>query len=311
MGRVSAECGWLRVSGLAKRFGAVRAVDDLSFAVGPGSVTGFLGPNGAGKTTTLRMLLGLVRPTAGTATISGCRYAELPDPNGHVGVVLEAGSFHPGRSGRQHLRIYCMVNGYPDSRADEVLERVGLSEAAGRKAREYSLGMRQRLGLATALLGDPQVLVLDEPANGLDPQGIAWMRRLLRGFAEQGRTVLVSSHVLTEMQQLADRVVIISNGRLARQGSLAELSSSRERAVLVRTADADRLVAALRRREADVERVADGTIRTRGLTPAEVGHLAFTERVELHELTSEGRDLEDVFLSLTENVAEQVRPEGA
>lgn len=299
--------GRIEVSGLTKRFGAVTVVDGLDFTVEPGSVTGFLGPNGAGKTTTLRMLLGLVNPTAGTATIGGCRYVELPAPNDHVGAVLEAASFHPGRSGRDHLRVYATVNGYPDSRADELLGLVGLSEAAGRAVKGYSLGMRQRLGLATALLGDPQALVLDEPANGLDPQGIAWMRRMLRAFADEGRTVLASSHVLTEMQQLADHIVIIHDGRLVRQGSLAQLSTARGQAVSVRTPHADALVAALQRsrpsQDVSVERPGEGEVRVRGLTPAEVGHAAFVEGIELHELMGEGNDLEDVFFALTEDAA--------
>jgi ABC-2 type transport system ATP-binding protein len=216
--------GLIVVKDLTKSFGSVRAVDDLSFTVEPGTVTGFLGPNGAGKTTTLRMLLGLVRPDAGTATIGGRPYRELPAPAGVVGAALEATGFHPARSGRNHLRVYCTVNGYSDRRADDALETVGLAGAASRPVRGYSLGMRQRLALATALLGDPHVLILDEPANGLDPAGIAWMRGLLRDRADRGQTVLVSSHLLSEVQQLVDRVVIMSNGRLAGQGSLDDLA---------------------------------------------------------------------------------------
>ncbi|HET6212426.1 MAG TPA: ATP-binding cassette domain-containing protein, partial [Micromonosporaceae bacterium] len=200
--------GRIVVSGLTKAFGEVRAVDGLSFTVEPGSITGFLGPNGAGKTTTLRMLLGLVAPDAGGATIGGREYRSLPAPGQEVGAALEATGFHPARTGRNHLRVYCTINGYPAGRADETLSTVGLTDAGGRPVRGYSLGMRQRLALAQALLGDPRVLVLDEPANGLDPEGIAWMRRLLRDLARQGRTVLVSSHVLSEMQQLVDHVVI-------------------------------------------------------------------------------------------------------
>lgn len=201
------EAGRIVVSGLTKRFGSVIAVDDLSFAAEPGSVTGFLGPNGAGKTTTLRMLVGLVDPDAGGATISGRRYTTLAAPGREVGVVLEAVGFHPGRSGRNHLRAYCTACGYPLSRADEVLERTGLTGAGRRRVRGYSLGMRQRLALATALLGDPAVLILDEPANGLDPEGIAWLRNLLQDYAQQGRTVLFSTHALPEVGQLAERVV--------------------------------------------------------------------------------------------------------
>jgi len=203
----------ITIDGLNKRFGQVIAVDDLSFEVDQGTVVGFLGPNGAGKTTTLRMLLGLVTPTSGTARIDGRPYRELADPIGHVGAVLEASSFHPGRSARNHLRVVATAAGLPLVRADEVLGQVGLAEAAHRRVGGFSLGMRQRLGLATALLGDPQVLILDEPANGLDPEGVHWLRRFLRQLADQGRTVLVSSHVLAEVAQTVDQVVIIASGR--------------------------------------------------------------------------------------------------
>jgi ABC-2 type transport system ATP-binding protein len=216
--------GRIVVRGLTKTFGPVRAVDDLSFVVEPGTVTGFLGPNGAGKTTTLRMLVGLIRPDAGTATIGGRRYVDLPAPSETVGAALDTTGFHPARTGRNHLRVYCTINGYPTSGADEVLDLVGLTDAAARPVKGYSLGMRQRLALATALLGDPRVLVLDEPVNGLDPEGIVWIRGLLRDLAERGRTVLVSSHLLWEVQQLVDQVVIINGGRLVRQGDLVELS---------------------------------------------------------------------------------------
>lgn len=212
------------VSGLTKTFGSVTAVQELSFTVEPGSVTGFLGPNGAGKTTTLRMLLGLVKPDTGSATIGGHEYSTLRRPADKVGAVLESSGFHPAHTGQNHVRLYATVNGYPASRAAEVLAMVGLTDVAARRVGGYSLGMRQRLALATALLGDPSVLVLDEPANGLDPEGIVWMRRLVREFAHQGRAVLVSSHVLSEIQQLADHVVIISKGRLVKQGSLSDLT---------------------------------------------------------------------------------------
>jgi ABC-2 type transport system ATP-binding protein len=221
------EAGRITVSGLTKRFGRITAVDELSFTAAPGAVTGFLGPNGAGKTTTLRMLAGLVVPDAGAATISGHAYSRLAAPGREAGVVLEAAGFHPARTGRDHLRVYCTASGYPLRRADEVLELTGLAAAGRRKARGYSLGMRQRLALAAAFLGDPVALILDEPANGLDPEGIAWLRRLLRDFARSGRTVLYSSHVLPEVEQLADHVVIVSSGRLVRQGTLAELTGGR------------------------------------------------------------------------------------
>jgi ABC-2 type transport system ATP-binding protein len=296
--------GRIEISGLSKTFGGTRAVDSLSFAVEPGSVTGFLGPNGAGKTTTLRMLLGLVTPDAGTATIGGKRYVELRRPNDVVGAVLESSSFHPGRSGRNHLRVYCTVNGYPDRRADEVLELVGLAAAGRRATRGYSMGMRQRLGLATALLGDPYVLILDEPANGLDPPGIAWLRGLLRTLADQGRTVLVSSHVLSEVQQTADRVVIINQGRLVREGSLADLSAGQRRTVFVRSPHAERLAAALRANAADVQVSDTYELHVVGLDAAEVGHIAFAEQVELHALETERNDLEQIFFALTGMAAE-------
>jgi ABC-2 type transport system ATP-binding protein len=212
------------VDGLTKSFGSVRAVEGLSFTVEPGAVTGFLGPNGAGKTTTLRMLLGLIHPDSGTATIDGRSYSDLAQPARTVGAALDANGFHPARSGRDHLRVYCVANGFARVRVDQVLDQVGLTGAASRPVKGYSLGMRQRLALATALLGDPAVLVLDEPANGLDPEGIVWMRNLLRETADQGRTVLVSSHLLWEIQQVVDQVVILSGGRLAHQGELAGLA---------------------------------------------------------------------------------------
>jgi ABC-2 type transport system ATP-binding protein len=214
----------IEISSLTKRYGDTTAVDDLSFAAQPGTVTAFLGANGAGKTTTLRTLLGLVAPTSGSATIDGHRYAELTQPRRVVGALLEASGVHPGRTGRAHLTVVQQSAGFAPARIDEALELVGLTDAAGRKAGSYSLGMRQRLGLATAMLGDPTALVLDEPANGLDPQGIHWLRELLRGLAAQGRTVLLSSHLLAEVAQLADRVVIVDRGRLVRDATVAELA---------------------------------------------------------------------------------------
>jgi len=217
----------IAIHGLTKRFGDVVAVDDLSFAVEEGTVTGFLGPNGAGKTTTLRMLLGLVAPTSGTATIAGKAYRDLEAPFRHVGAVLEATGFHPGRRARDHLRVLSTAAGIPVARVDVVLEQVGLADAAGRRVKGFSLGMRQRLGLAAALLGDPEVLILDEPANGLDPEGVHWLRRFLRSYAADGRTVLVSSHLLAEVAQTVDEVVIIAGGRLVRQSSLTNLRCGR------------------------------------------------------------------------------------
>jgi ABC-2 type transport system ATP-binding protein len=215
----------IQISGLKKCFGAVAAVDGLSFTVRPGTVTGFLGPNGAGKTTTLRMLLGLVRPDGGSALINGVPYRDLPEPLHEVGAVLEASSFHPGRTAHAHLRIQAIAADVDPSRVEDVLSLVDLAAAAGRRIGGFSLGMRQRLGLATALLADPAILILDEPANGLDPEGVHWLRDLLRGFAAEGGTVLVSSHLLAEVAQTVDSVVIIQRGRLVTQGPIAELTA--------------------------------------------------------------------------------------
>ncbi|MGY1787275.1 ABC transporter ATP-binding protein [Geodermatophilus sp. SYSU D00698] len=290
----------VEVAGLSKTFGTVRAVSDLGFTVEPGSVTGFLGPNGAGKTTTLRMVLGLVTPDAGTATFDGVPYAALREPVRTVGAVLET-AFHPARSGRDHLRVYCRAAGLPVSRADEVLERVGLTAAGRRRAGGYSLGMRQRLALATALLGDPPVLVLDEPANGLDPEGILWLRGFLRHLAhDEGRTILVSSHLLAEVEQTADRVVIVGAGRLVRQGSIAELRAGTSGgSVLARSPEADRLAAVLTGAGIPATRGDDGLVTVTGTTTADVGARAFAAGVELHELRAETTGLEDLYFRLT------------
>jgi ABC-2 type transport system ATP-binding protein len=286
------------VVGLTKRFGTVLALDDLSFSVRPGVVTGFLGPNGAGKTTTLRCLLGLVRPTAGTVTIDGRAYRDIHDPLRTVGAALEAASFHPGRSARAHLEVMALAGGLPTSRVGEVLTLVGMTEFADRRVGGYSLGMRQRLALAQALLGDPPVLVLDEPANGLDPAGIAWLRHFLRALAGEGRTVVISSHVLSEVQQTVDDVVVIARGRLVRQGSLADLEGG-PAAVLVRTPTPALLRDAL---ASYAVTEVDGRLRVEGGTTDEVGHLAHAAGVELHELTAEANDLEKVFLRMTSEV---------
>jgi ABC-2 type transport system ATP-binding protein len=293
--------GRIVVAGLTKDFGKVRAVDDLSFTVEPGTVTGFLGPNGAGKTTTLRCLLGLVSPTRGTATIGGRRYADLPDPLRTVGAALEASSFHPGRTARNHLRVLCAAAGIPDTRADEVLELTGIKDAANRRVRGFSMGMRQRLGLAATLLGDPRVLILDEPANGLDPAGINWLREFLRYMARNsGKTVLVSSHILSEVEQTVDNVVIITRGRLKQQGSLEELLDTATRTVRVRTPEAERFAGVLTESGLRAEAGADdGLLLVHGTETAMVGNLAFTHQVELHELSSERSDLEQVFLEIT------------
>jgi ABC-2 type transport system ATP-binding protein len=297
--------GQIVVSGLTKHYKKVKAVDNLSFTVEPGRVTGFLGPNGAGKTTTLRMILNLITPTAGTATIGGRRYADLHEPLRHVGAVLEASSAHKGRTGRNTLLVACAAAGLPDSRADEALEMVGLTPAAKRKFKGYSLGMRQRLGIAQALLGDPHVLILDEPANGLDPEGIRWMRHLLRGLADQGRTILVSSHLLSEMELLADDLVIIAAGQLVRQGQVQEIvdSMSHQAQVRVRTPNVEGLTAAVKGKGGVVATKDDGLLAITGLEAAAVGAAAFAAGVELHELATERPDLEGVFLELTHEKA--------
>lgn len=296
--------GVISVEHLSKPFGPVRAVDDLSFSVGPGRVTGFLGPNGAGKTTTLRMLLGLVRPTSGSATIGGRHYAEIPQPASVVGAALEAASFHPGRTARDHLRVYAPQVGVPDRRCDEVLDIVGIRDAAKRRVGGFSLGMRQRLGLATTLLGDPRVLILDEPANGLDPEGIAWLRQFLRHLASEGRTVLVSSHVLSEVQQTVDDVVIISRGRLMHASPLAELAAMAERRVRVTAPDGPALERLVTERwpaqaGAVTTAPAGGTVELVDVPAAAVGAAAFAAGIELHELATRDVGLEDIFLKLT------------
>ncbi len=288
----------LVLQGLTKRFGSAVVVDDLTATVHPGRVTGFLGPNGAGKTTTLRMLLGLVRPTSGSATFDGQRYDELVDPTREVGALLEATGFHPGRKARDHLRVLTTAAGLPADRSDEVLALVGLTEAADRKVGAFSLGMRQRLGLAAALLGDPPVLVLDEPANGLDPQGIRWLRSFLRGLAEQGRTVLVSSHVLPEVEQTADDVLVLAHGRLLRSGTLADLQSEAGGGTAVRTPDSERLLAALTEAGLPGRSLGPQELLV-GASSAAVGELAAAHGVVLHRLAETAGGLEDVFLSLT------------
>ncbi|WP_406072640.1 ATP-binding cassette domain-containing protein [Micromonospora sp. NBC_01638] len=298
--------GQIVVSGLTKQYKSVRAVNNLSFTVAPGRVTGFLGPNGAGKTTTLRMLLNLVTPTAGTATISGSRYADLADPLRHVGAVLEASSAHKGRTGINHLRVICAAAGLPKQRADEVLALVGLTPAAKRKFKGYSLGMKQRLGIAAAMLGDPRVLILDEPANGLDPEGIRWMRGFLKNLAHEGRTVLVSSHLLSEMQLLADDVVIIAAGQLVRQGPVDQVLGSMAQGarIRVRTPQAEALITALKAQSATVDTDEQGVLLVGGVDAPTVGRAALAAGVELHELTPERPDLERVFLELTAGKAD-------
>ena len=288
----------IEVQGLSKRFGKTQAVAGLSFRVEPGTITGFLGPNGAGKSTTLRSILGLVHPDEGAATVLGVPYGALDRPLHRVGAVLEATEVHPGRSGRNHLRVQAAAAGLPASRVDEVLALVELSAAAKRRVKGYSLGMRQRLGLATALLGDPEVLVLDEPANGLDPAGIRWLRDLLRSLAGEGRTILVSSHVLAEVAQTVDRVAIIHRGALVRQATVAEVLAGAQGATRVRSPQARRLHDLL---AADGARVSElgGDVLAADLPPQRVGEIAAAAGIVLHELVVERATLEEVFLELT------------
>ena len=288
----------IEVEGLSKRFGTTQAVGGLSFRVEPGTVTGFLGPNGAGKSTTLRSVLGLVHPDAGSATVLGVPYRELDHPLHRVGAVLEASEVHPGRSGRNHLRVQAAAAGFPPSRVDEVLAHVELSNAARRRVKGYSLGMRQRLGLANALLGDPEVLVLDEPANGLDPAGIRWLRDLLRSLAAEGRTILVSSHVLSEVAQTADRVVIIHRGRLVQQAAMADVLAGASGSTRVRTPDAERFRRLLGAGGMTVSEAQGGALLVES-PPERIGELAAANGIVLHELAVEQATLEEVFLELT------------
>jgi ABC-2 type transport system ATP-binding protein len=289
------------IDGLSKRFGSVQAVRDLSFTVEAGRVTGFLGPNGAGKSTTLRILLGLVHADAGAAGFDGRRYEDLPHPSAQVGAVLEDASFHPGRSGRNHLRVLAAAGRHPPARVEEVLAQVDLTGAADRRVKGYSMGMRQRLAIAAALLGDPEVLVLDEPANGLDPPGIRWMRNLLRAEATRGRAVLVSSHLLSEVAQSVDDVVVISHGVLRGSGTLVDVLGSPEGPVTrVRSADGEQLAALLRDRGIVAEPDGSGALVARGVPPEAVGAVAAEHRVVLAELVGVSRSLEEAFFALTE-----------
>jgi len=298
--------GVISVQGLTKRFGAVVAVDALSFEVDAGSVTGFLGPNGAGKTTTLRSLLGLVKPTAGQATILGQPYVEITHPSRRVGAVLEASGYHPARRAVDHLRIAAVGAGLPPERAESALAAVGLDAAADRRVGGFSLGMRQRLGLAGALLGDPEVLILDEPANGLDPEGIHWLRGFLRSFADRGGTVLVSSHVLSEVAQTVDRVVIVARGRLVAAATLDELvDRTAAPAVQVRSEEAERLQEALIAEGAGIQHVDGDLVVVTGTTAKAVGRIAAATGIPIYEMTSDRANLEDVFLQLTSSGGER------
>jgi ABC-2 type transport system ATP-binding protein len=297
---VSDQGGRVTVHELSKRFGTVDAVSGLTFSVEPGAVTGFLGPNGSGKTTTLRMILGLVTPSAGEALINGHRFAELARPARVVGAVLEAQGFHPARTARAHLRVYAAAIGVPDAAVEHALGTVGLADAGGRPVGEYSLGMRQRLALAVALLGDPQVLVLDEPGNGLDPEGIAWLRAFLRAFAAQGRSVLISSHLLGEVEQTADQLVVISRGRCVFQGPLAQLQETRRARVLVRCAVPEQLADALARVGIlEIDMLPDGWLGVAGADPVRIGDVALAAEVAIYGMVQEKIELEQLFFQLT------------
>ena len=290
----------IEIDSISKRFGPTQAVSDLSFSVAAGRVTGFLGPNGAGKSTTLRILLGLVHADAGTASFAGLRYDQLPHASAAVGAVLEEASFHPGRSGRNHLRVLAAAGGHAPARVQDVLDRVGLAKAADRRVKGYSMGMRQRLAIAAALLGDPEVLVLDEPTNGLDPPGMRWMRDLLRAEADRGRAVLVSSHLLAEVAQSVDDVVVIAAGSSRAAGPLASVLGSLDGpATQVRSGESERLVTALHARGLGFEPGAGGRLLVRS-TPECVGAVAAEHGIALNELSAVSRSLEDAFFELTE-----------
>jgi ABC-2 type transport system ATP-binding protein len=292
--------GRVTVSGLSKRFGPVNAVDGLTFSVEPGAVTGFLGPNGSGKTTTLRMILGLVTPTAGEARINGVPFAQLENPARVVGAVLEAQGFHPARTARHHLLACAAAIRVPATAVDQALRAVGLLDAGDRAVGGYSLGMRQRLALAAALLGDPQVLILDEPGNGLDPEGIAWLRTFLRGFSRSGRSVLVSTHLLAEVEQSADHLVVISRGRCVFQGSLAHLQGSRRSRVLVRCASPERLADALAATGVfEIDTLPEGWLGIAGADPVHVGDVALGAGVAIYGMEQERIELEQLFFQLT------------
>lgn len=295
----------IEVRGLTKRFGQVTAVDDLSFDVPPGVVTGFLGPNGSGKSTTMRMMVGLDRPDAGTARFDGAPYTSFDRPLRRVGTLLDASFVHPSRRAEHHLLALALSNGIPRARVGEVLSMVGLTEVARHRVGGFSLGMLQRLGLAAALLGDPDILILDEPANGLDPEGISWLRQFLRHFAAQGRTVFVSSHLLSEMAQTADRLVVIGQGRLIEEGSVAEfVSTVTESWVEVSSPDADRLATAITAGQpgAVIERLGVDRLRVTAVSAPEIGTIAARDGIVLHELTPRTATLEEAFLEATRDV---------
>jgi ABC-2 type transport system ATP-binding protein len=293
----------IELAGLTKRYGARVAVDDLTVTIEPGRVTGFLGPNGSGKTTTMRCVLGLARPSSGTATVLGRPYRELAEPMRRVGALIDPRARHPGRTAYRHLLALAQSNRLPRGRVDEVIELVGLDSVADDRVRGFSLGMGQRLGIAAALLGDPDVLLLDEPVNGLDPEGIRWVRELLRALADEGRTVLVSSHLMSEMEDTADHLVVLGRGRLLADVPMDDLLGAHS-AVRVRTPQGPMLADALRRAGARVELEIDGALRIEGLDLTEVGDIAFVADVRLHELSRVTASLEAAYLALTDSDVE-------
>jgi ABC-2 type transport system ATP-binding protein len=291
----------IEVKGLSKRYGNKLAVDDLSFQVRSGIVTGFLGPNGAGKSTTMRVVMGLDSPSAGSATVNGRSYGDLPWPLWEVGAVLEAKAIHPGRSARSHLWMLAQTNGIKKSRVDELLDLVGLTSVAETRAGKFSLGMSQRLGIAAAMLGDPEVLILDEPVNGLDPDGVRWVRNFLRGLAREGRTVFVSSHLMSEMAVTADEVVVIGKGRLITQAPIAELTSrSGQSYVRVRSPEVAQLRAAIEKQGGRTGLDDDGALSVYRLGAAEIGEIAAREGIVLHELRQQSASLEEAYMELTD-----------
>ncbi|HVT20972.1 MAG TPA: ATP-binding cassette domain-containing protein [Mycobacteriales bacterium] len=292
----------IEISHLTKSYGHKRAVDDLTFIVQPGCVTGFLGPNGAGKSTTMRLILGLDRPDHGSARIGGLAYRDLPLPLRRVGALLEAKALHPGRTARDHLRFLAATQGIGGERVDELLDVVGLTDAAGRRVGGFSLGMSQRLGVATALLGDPGVVILDEPVNGLDIDGVRWIRGLLRSLADEGRTVLLSSHLLAEVSVTADHLIVIQDGRLVADCPTDELTNDDAGTVLVVAPERDRLDTVLSRAGGSVETCDVDSLVVRGLTAAQIGDLALSARIAVHELTPRQTSLEEAFLELTESL---------
>jgi ABC-2 type transport system ATP-binding protein len=294
----------IKVEHLTKRYQDTLAIDDLDFEVLPGVVTGFLGPNGSGKSTTMRIILGLDHPTKGQATVKGKRYAEIRDPLHEVGALLDAKSVHPGRSARNHLRALAASNRIPFSRVDEVLEFVGIASVANKKVGNFSLGMSQRLGIAAALLGDPEVLLFDEPVNGLDPEGIRWIREFFRSLANEGRTVFVSSHLMSEMAVSADQIIVIGRGKFITQGSIDSLTATAKGSVLVRAADHQKLLTALQTKNATVTELNDEGLSVSDLSAEAIGQIAFDAGVVLYELTPQRASLEEVFMELTSDAVE-------